>query len=970
MPMRYLCLLLLLWPVALLRGHEIGVRQIKEGLPHGIVFCLAQDTHGFMWIGTDDGLVRFDGHRFQPWVSEWDSGSAAITGLCALAGGGVAAGYYREGLVRIPPPGGGPLLSQASAFGHDLVSHRGQLFFARSNTIFRVDSAGEYNLHIWDKLRQLGYNWDSQQANLSINLYAHAEQDRLLFGCEVGLFEVVGEQIRPYARGLLDGQAVYALTADAEGTLWVGGQGTLLGIRGERIIHRYEREFPAAYRLHRLQADRRGHLWISVLGHGLFRLDTHWQQVRYLSPELGIGETNINYILEDRAGSIWIATYGEGILVLYPSLFRQYGAPEGLANGYVTDLARVPRQLFIGQSTGLSVLPEPYERVEEVFSRSETYVFDLRPGPGGHIWLSYNPPSDGRLPFDARRWPQVEPYPAFWIEPLPGGQRLVAAARVNPLQYIRQPGEPPLALPLVPRHGLDRIKVMAHFADGEVWLGRQSGLFRIAKPGGGIPDLASDSLMLLSDLPHEVNDLLVQGDSVLWVASGRGLHRWNRRGWEHLGLADGLPHQVCTRLVIDGQGRLWGGTPRGLFCLQAGRVITLGRPQGLESEAITALLVDPEAQWLWVGTSHGLFSMDLAEFEAYEWPPAQVFVTTLASPEGEIPFPQEVTLPQETQGIKIHFSAFQYAHPQDVQYAFKLAGGSWQTTQQPEVYLSGLAGGSHTFLVKARLAHQSWTPPARLRLHLTPPFTQTPTFYALLALLGIGLVALAWRLHLQQVHRQEAQKRQWLQRINELEQQALSAMMNPHFIFNALNSIQHFLHTQSPEQANIYLVQFARLIRLSMEAMRQQHSTLDQEIERLRLYLELEQLRFGDQLTYHITCAPEVDPEAVELPPMLIQPFVENAIWHGILPAGRPGAVSIQIIGLPQDGVCIQISDDGVGLDHDEAVPGDDAHVSRGISLSRDRLRHFHPQARLDIGPRYQDDGQACGTVVTITLPG
>jgi LytS/YehU family sensor histidine kinase len=210
----------------------------------------------------------------------------------------------------------------------------------------------------------------------------------------------------------------------------------------------------------------------------------------------------------------------------------------------------------------------------------------------------------------------------------------------------------------------------------------------------------------------------------------------------------------------------------------------------------------------------------------------------------------------------------------------------------------------------------------------------------------------------------------------QLEQQALNANMNRHFIFNALNSIQYYINRQDRTAANRYLTSFAKLIRKNLDASRNDTTTLAEELERLDLYLVLEHMRFKDKFTFEVIIDDGVDTNRIELPAMMLQPYVENSIWHGILPTERPGKVSIRVApGIPHH-VRITIQDDGIGVEASrERKSGNSSdHISRGIEITKGRADVLRRLDLADIritGPEQLHDahGQPSGTQVTIELP-
>jgi LytS/YehU family sensor histidine kinase len=180
--------------------------------------------------------------------------------------------------------------------------------------------------------------------------------------------------------------------------------------------------------------------------------------------------------------------------------------------------------------------------------------------------------------------------------------------------------------------------------------------------------------------------------------------------------------------------------------------------------------------------------------------------------------------------------------------------------------------------------------------------------------------------------------------ISDLKHQALSASLNPHFIFNALNSIQYYFNEHSKEEANKYLVNFSRLIRMNLDSAGNTFIPLSREIERLKLYMEYEKLRFEDKMNYRINIDEKINSERLEIPNMILQPFVENSIWHGLLNKKGEGVIDINISKrdkiismLNYPVIEIEIIDNGIGLLESKKLK-QSKHISKGISMIKERL--------------------------------
>jgi tetratricopeptide (TPR) repeat protein len=207
----------------------------------------------------------------------------------------------------------------------------------------------------------------------------------------------------------------------------------------------------------------------------------------------------------------------------------------------------------------------------------------------------------------------------------------------------------------------------------------------------------------------------------------------------------------------------------------------------------------------------------------------------------------------------------------------------------------------------------------------------------------------------------------------DFEQRLLRAQMNPHFIFNALCAVQDFILAGKPLQANTFLTKIARLMRNILEHTRQEYVPIDQEIDTLKLYLDLQQMRFKQEFEYHLSVDEAIDPENLAVPPMLAQPCVENSIEHGLLPRGKKGHLNISYQ-LKKDLLMLEVTDDGVGREQAaKAKVGNKKKKPLSTSLTEKRLAHFRKSLNekaisYEIIDLY-DGQEAKGTKVVMLLP-
>ena len=219
----------------------------------------------------------------------------------------------------------------------------------------------------------------------------------------------------------------------------------------------------------------------------------------------------------------------------------------------------------------------------------------------------------------------------------------------------------------------------------------------------------------------------------------------------------------------------------------------------------------------------------------------------------------------------------------------------------------------------------------------------------------------------------QIQKLESSRQLSELEMQVLRTQMNPHFIFNSLNSINRFILQNNKAQATEYLTQFSRLVRMILQDSKNKSIPLQRELDSLELYLSLEALRFDNHFSYKITIGDDVDVSVLKVPPLIVQPYAENAVWHGLMNKKEGGHLRIDVATENQF-LVIKISDDGIGRKRAANLAGQSntSHKSMGLDITSQRIAMTHGEMQVQsviindlVGP----DGDPCGTEVILKLP-
>jgi LytS/YehU family sensor histidine kinase len=209
-------------------------------------------------------------------------------------------------------------------------------------------------------------------------------------------------------------------------------------------------------------------------------------------------------------------------------------------------------------------------------------------------------------------------------------------------------------------------------------------------------------------------------------------------------------------------------------------------------------------------------------------------------------------------------------------------------------------------------------------------------------------------------------------RISELERSALQAQMNPHFIFNSLNSIQSYIANNENDKANRFLAKFSRLIRANLNNSIAGKISLEEEIEAVTHYLELEKMRFKEKFDYDITLDEDIDPRQIHLPPMLIQPYLENAIIHGLSQTRTQGKISLYYLQIGKY-LVVTVTDNGIGIEQSKKLKEgqQSLHKSVGMTITQKRLEMLdegnHDQ-KVKVEDVKDRKGQVIGTKVEVRI--
>jgi ligand-binding sensor domain-containing protein len=564
-------------------------------------------------------------------------------------------------------------------------------------------------------------------------------------------------------------------------------------------------------------------------------------------------------------------------------------------------------------------------------------------------------------------------------------------------------------------------------AEGPIWVGTMGGVYAIDPVT--MKATSFDKHPVLSQLNGKMIISMFEDKAHrVWMGThGNGVYCYDKQQnkMEHFGMQEGMPSDLVFGFTEDNLGNVYTATSRGFVIIPPNRKLQVYSVQnGLRYERCETVLRDKEGN-VWVSNNRSLIKYNpvtkqLTHYEENSGLSIDGFRsnTAIMASTGEMLwgsesgvnhfFPERLliapsllqvstyaidtddttqyvssnkyfAIPFSSNDITLHFTAINLNGSRNIEYQYKLEGydKEWHSgTDVREARYPSLPAGSYTFRVKASVDRVNWTTANNeLSLYIIPPVWQRWWFIAASVIL-LGLVIYAvYRYRIQQIREKEKLKTEYNQKIAEIEMKALRAQMNPHFIFNCLNSINRYIVKSDHTTASLYLTRFSKLIRLILDNSNSKNVLLSNELEALRIYIEMESLRFNNKFTYNIVLDKDVHADIMEVPPLIIQPYVENAIWHGLLHKETAGHLSIHLSLITDNMLQCVIEDDGVGREKAREYKSKSATTKKslGMKLTEDRIsilnKHASPNASITIIDLVAADGEPGGTKVILKIP-
>ncbi len=970
--------------------------SLKEGLVHSQVETLFQARNGYLWIGTIGGLSRFDGIKFENIstddglldnqindISQDSDGNlwfATLGGISKYDGNKfinypfndslrdvnvkeLAIDKYNRIWMALGDEGFAMFYNQNYSFYHlpDNLSDKyvrtlclrdKALFLGTKNgvVVFQNNKFSQSDLLKKDEL------------NIS-RIYIAKNNTLIITSYGKGIYIIGRNDIKHYdVSNGLNTDWVRDVVSDDNSDYWFVSKYGLCKISNKtgEVTNFTQTNGLNNSNLNVILKDNEGHLWLGSDGGGFIRFSG--EKFVHFTKDDGLGNNIVMSIIQDTVGRIWCSTYGNGLCSYFNNKFTCYTTSDGIANNTVwSSIIDQKGTLWFGTSEGITSCRN---------ARFNNYT--VKDGLIGKKVISLLCDKEGRIWYGTKE-----------------GVAILKKQHDNSLTELD------LKLRSIGKN----VRAIAQTDNKTFWFGSSEGLFK----------LNNDEIKKytendgLSD--NTIYSIYVDKNKNLWLGTKNGITFYNNKNFRIIRLGKEANSNFINFVIADNSNVLWAGTNNGIFTIDLNTFYSsdttlirqLTSQDGIVSQEcnLNAAYVDASGN-AWFGTNEGLVMCHDARLDNnIEKIPPYIQITGLRLNLEETDWskyssgikliqrlPANLQLKYRDNHLTFDFNGISLSNPEQVRYKFKLEGfdEKWSpSTSADFATYSNLPFGHYNFVVKACNQNAYWSEITGFEFEILPPFWRTWMFYTGLATLLIGLAFLLYKWRMAVISRKEYTRHLIHQsKLLALEHQTLNASMNRHFVFNALNSIQYYINKQDKLAANNYLSGFAKLIRKNLDSSQNSESSLGDEIERLQLYLSLEKMRFKDKFEYSIVIDKAIDADSTSIPAMLLQPYVENSISHGILPMKKKGKVEIAVTyNHIKDCLVFRITDNGIGINNSKLAKEKEMneHVSKGMDITKRRinlLREINNNPMIQvIGPRetHSQDKQASGTIVEIVLP-
>lgn len=968
----------------------------NNGLSQNSVTSITQDSFGFIWIATQDGLNRYDGTNFTKHDAYFnDITTASYSWLGKLytdtqnriwhITSDDKVSYYQEGAdtiktiiqlekasVILQKSGHEYWLGSYTKGLHLLSLHENEVRLQNKLSDISIYNIMRKDDHLILSTDQgvIDYNVQSKESvSLTPDLSSSQISDvirttsgeLLISTFNEGLFQLQVDKSLNRYKNLPANTRVQDLHQDKKGNVWIATYDDGLYVIKKGKLHHYQHTPPEKDDINyndilSIYEDTKGNIWIGTDGGGLSINRADQKPINSLTNSdtpIGMAVDVARSISTDQNGNIWVGTSGKGLTVQSKdgSKVEHYStsqvAPHYIPTDRIMSLYHDNKdQLWIGtQEGGLITIKDKKYQVDRVTKELSNYtIWDIKPKDSEHIWLCTR--SNGLILYNTSQdtWQRYNADEPASLRVMISGQKddcYIGTDEGQLLKFSEDEGSFESIELSIETGGIKSL--LLH--NQELWIGTQREGIIIYNLKTKISKILNES----NGLPNKViYALLNQKDQYIWASTNQGIcqidisavHEGKKDVvYQKLDFQNGLVNNEFNTGAshMDSEGNMYFGGIKGINWFNPEDVLKNRRP------------------------------IDLLYLE---------ITTNKNNKKTTIPIynTSPIELDYKSRNFQIKYTDLEYGNQENINFRYRLKGfdEDWIDNEKNRlISYSNVPPGSYTLQLSASNEDSFWNLKSEeLVINIAPAIWETWWFRVLAITCGILLGWFLLDLRIRNIKRTS----QLQQELAQSESKALKAQMNPHFLFNSLNAIDNYILNNNPTKASDYLSKFSKLIRKILDNSDLPSITLQEEIDILKLYIKMEQMRFSNKFDVDINVGSQVQPSDLVIPPLIIQPFVENAIWHGLIHLDKKGKLNIGF-SFDESSLICEIEDNGIGRKKalENKSKSATKRKSHGMKIAKERLKLFN-ESTLDerlivVTDILSNDKSALGTKVTLRFP-
>lgn len=937
---------------------------VEDGLLSSECYQVLQDHQGYIWIATDKGVSRFDAYSFQNYTKNNGLPENCVLRMYLDPKGriwfvclsGKMAIYENRGVKPLPI---NAEIAQKNNGGiiNSIQMYRDTLrlgYFISNKTLQIVHKGDKFKLLVPKPPVKSGayieilpnghtlFGWIIRSRNevtrLNVNILHSNKQIKIS-----QFFDFLNNY---WFQAYRYQDKLYVIHRNAL---------SVVSLKDYHVTRELFDSYVFSYKMERT-GPRYSH-WVGTMK-GLLRFDDLNGK-----PEKMLNGNGISNLFRDKEGGLWVTTLNNGIYYARNSFVRNYLLNQkvycmlnlrgrlllGLDNGSIGffDGAQTVTHKITSNKSGFPISKMFYLGGDQLLVRHfGNFIFSLRSKKNHTLNEMY---ASKDLIYDTvhKKGMLIEESGISDLE----GERIT-------LKWLSK------------RYNIKINTVIDQPQKGTVLLGTNLGLAEYDKARNTVRVVDTSVVNVL---------YMLQSGNVSWLATKEDGIQLRYDGKVHtINTRNGLTSDYCSHIFLENTSTAWISTNRGVTCVKVHSwhpfkysCTPFRRMDGLISDEVSQI-----CEWnnqIVAATSKGLSVWDKSHMLMPEYKPG-VVLSNLTINGKNYPLKGDYHIPHAIKNVVINFKGLCYRKEGKLRYRYRFReiNPVWKTTSNTSLEYNEIPYGTMTFEIQTQSTSGNWnTPVMKIVLYSPTPFFETFWFYALCLIVCFFITwgLINWRVNV--VKKRAFEREQLLRKASEMELKFLTGQMNPHFTFNAMNSVQQFMLRNDLLKAQNYLTKYSKLIRKVLEHNMHAYVDLAAELELSKLYVEIESLRFSQKIDFKVACDPLIL-DAFKVPPMVIQPYLENAVWHGLFDETIVhGSIHLQLT-VENDFLKCIIEDNGIGRERSQRKKGlEGEKQSLGMLITGRRLDHLAGSGKktAEIVDLYDTNGKPCGTRIILYFP-